>query len=193
MLTFEKCKHTNKYNSPDMKVIFLDIDGVLNTDNGRAKRSDRGLPTRDKYEELFDEDAVANLRLVLEAVPEALIVIESAWKTSLGGLPVLREMWKFRNMPGRIHSVTEDLKSFPELLDLDLSDMDNFAKVMGLGKGYGIKKWIEEHAAEEIQYVIIDDVPDFLPEQRPHVVCPNSFIGLSRDNALEAIGILNMM
>lgn len=173
-----------------MRVIFLDFDGVINTDKGRDSRISRGLPTRDKYDELFDEEAVENLRMIMEAVPDAHLVIESTWKTSLGGLPELREMWKIREMPGRIYSVTEDAINFPDLLNLDLSDMDAFAKVAGMGKGYGIKKWIENHYSPGFQYVIIDDVPDFLPEQKLHLVCPNARVGLTSVDAIRAIEIL---
>lgn len=173
-----------------MRVIFLDFDGVLNTDRGRNNRLSRGLPTRDKYEELFDEEAVENFRMIMAAAPDALIVIESTWKSSLGGISELREMWKIREMPGRIYSVTEDAINFPDLLNLDLSDMDVFAKVAGMGKGYGIKKWVERHYSPDFQYVIIDDVPDFLPEQKSHLVCPNARVGLTAEDAIRAIEIL---
>ena len=173
-----------------MKIIFLDIDGVLNTEEGRKKHAEKGLPTRDQYEELFDEEAVDNLRMILEVVPDAVLVIESAWKSSFGGISRLREMWEYRNMPGKIHSVTEDLKAFPELESLDLSNFDNFMKVQGKGKGFGIKRWLEQHAPEDCKYVIIDDVFDFLTEQKPHVVCTDPRIGLTKEDADAAINLL---
>lgn len=173
-----------------MKVIFLDIDGVLNTEVGRIVRLENGLVTRDEYEELFDEKAVENLKYLLEKVPDALLVIESAWKTSIGGISRLRKMWKDRSMPGKIHGVTQDLMDFPELLNLDLSDPDNFLKVQGKGKGYGIKQWLEQNAPNDCKYVIIDDVFDFLPEQKNHLVCPDTRIGLTQEDADAAIKIL---
>lgn len=173
-----------------MKVIFLDIDGVLNTDVGRRIRREKGLAIRDQYEELFDDKAVENLKYLLGNVPDALLVIESSWKTGIGDISRLREMWQYRNMPGEIHSVTEDLKAFPELESLDLSNFDNFMKVQGKGKGYGIKKWLDQHAPEDCKYVIIDDVFDFLPEQKPHMVCTDPRIGLTKEDADAAINLL---
>lgn len=99
-------------------------------------------------------------------------------------------MWGYRKMPGKIHSVTEDLVVFPELLNMDLTDMDAFMKVAGMGKGYGIKKWLEQHASHDCRYVIIDDVPDFLPEQQAHVVCPDSRVGITLEDAEKAIAML---
>ena len=174
-----------------MKVLFLDFDGVLNTDKARAERNEKGLPTCDKYEELFDEEAVENLRLILDSVPDVLIVVESAWKEALGGISTLRRMWKDRGMPGKIYGITKDGDNIADLLEVDLSDFENLAKVMGEGKGRGVRNWLDEHARGDCRYCIIDDVNEFLPEQIPFLVSPDSRIGLTEEDALKAIAILN--
>ena len=86
----------------NMKVIFLDFDGVLNTENYQVRRRSEGLPVMDSYGHLFDPEAIANLGSILEAVPDAKIVVESSWKVM--GLLHLRQMWKARNLPGEINA-----------------------------------------------------------------------------------------
>jgi len=70
-----------------MKVIFLDIDGVLNV-----------IPQgHDKYGGIFHPEFVENLRTIIEAT-DAKIVISSTWRMS--GLNIMKEMWSARNLPG---------------------------------------------------------------------------------------------
>ncbi len=85
-----------------MKVIFLDFDGVLNTENYQVRRRSEGLPVMDSYGHRFDPEAIANLGSILEAVPDAKIVVESSWKVM--GLLHLRQMWKARSLPGEINA-----------------------------------------------------------------------------------------
>lgn len=59
------------------KVIFLDIDGVLNT-KWWYTQMNRNTP-KDKYGYAFDPKAVANLRRIVEETG-ADIVISSSWK-----------------------------------------------------------------------------------------------------------------
>lgn len=44
------------------KVIFLDFDGVLNTENYQAKLRQEGKPQCDDFGQVFDSDAVENLK-----------------------------------------------------------------------------------------------------------------------------------
>lgn len=78
-----------------MKVIFLDIDGVLNV-----------YPQgRDEFGSLFHKHFEDNLRLVIEKT-NAKIVISSTWRYS--GLKVMKDMWKQRNLPGEVIDITPD-------------------------------------------------------------------------------------
>lgn len=68
-----------------MKVIFLDIDGVLNT------KYWENMKVRDQYGHTFDPNSVANLARIIEETG-AEIVISSSWKCL--GLDTLQKMWK---------------------------------------------------------------------------------------------------
>ena len=76
-------------------VIFLDIDGVLNT-KWWYTQMHRNTP-KDKYGYTFDPRSVANLKKILDETG-ADIVISSSWKSF--GLSELEEMWQDRGLPG---------------------------------------------------------------------------------------------
>lgn len=81
-------------------VIFLDFDGVLNTEQYQAQLAIDGKPTKDAWGPLFDPRAVANLRKILDATSVG-IVISSSWRY-LHRLSSLRMMWEVRELPGEI-------------------------------------------------------------------------------------------
>ena len=59
------------------------------------------------------------------------------------------------------------------------------------GKGNEVKQWIERHAPDGCKYVIFDDTPDFLPEQRGSLIHVNLRVGISPEDVSMAITILN--
>ena len=75
------------------KIVFLDIDGVLNT-GWWYTQMDRNTP-KDKYGYAFDPKSVANLKRILDETG-AEIVISSSWKSL--GLSELEEMWLDREI-----------------------------------------------------------------------------------------------
>jgi len=77
----------------DYKVIFLDIDGVLNL-----------IPQgEDEYGDLFHPHLVNNLKSIIDKT-DAKIVITSTWRFS--GLKFIEDMWKHRGLPGEIIGIT---------------------------------------------------------------------------------------
>ena len=111
------------------KVLFLDFDGVLNTEKYQSELRSSGKNGWDDFGQLFDPEAVENLKMVLDAVPGVLLVINSSWK--LEGLNTMKAMWKARELPGSIHSVTPDY--VPDLLNIDLDNYENIALLSGKG------------------------------------------------------------
>ena len=166
------------------KVIFLDFDGVLNTGKYQRRLREKGEKWYDDYGPLFDPEAVANLRMVLDAVPDARLVISSTWK--IDGLAFLRNLWEDRGMPGTIHGVTPDCAS--DLTDVDLSDPDNIAALAG--KGGEVKAWLEENASKDCRYVIFDDTEYFFEDQMPHLVRTRPLDGILEEDARRAVRIL---
>lgn len=75
------------------KIIFLDIDGVLNV----------YCHNRDEYGCTFHKNLEDNLKLIIDNT-NAKIVISSSWRDS--GLEIMKEMWLFRNLAGEILDIT---------------------------------------------------------------------------------------
>lgn len=160
-----------------MKVIFLDIDGVLNV-----------YPQgRDDYGSIFHKHFVDNLSWIIEQTG-AKIVISSTWRFS--GLDIMIEMWKVRNLPGEVIGITPD-----------------FMHQTGttLQRGKEIIAWIEEWEKINTKiksYVIIDDDTDMEPEQLKNFVktsgntTHSDFVdgggyGLTKECSQKVIDILN--
>ena len=159
------------------KVIFLDIDGVLSP---RWWDSDK---QSDNYGRLFDAKAVANLSKIVEET-EAEIVISSSWKNV--GLVELQNMWRDRNLPGKIVDITPDYMSDELLLKEDSSNMDYLYE-----RGSEIQGWLLLHGDDVGRYVIIDDMDDILPEQLSHFVQTDPEFGITIDDVKKIVHLLN--
>jgi hypothetical protein len=156
------------------KIIFLDIDGVLNTENficayhyirTGKKDPDIVIPIQDEFGDMFDPMAVRALKYIIEETG-AKIVISSTWRHS--GLKVMQLMWEMRDLPGEVIDVTPFLNG---------------------PRGEEIAEWLRENQTD--QYVIIDDDSDMLFEQKQNFVQTNFRYGLTFDKADEVISILN--
>ena len=160
-----------------MKIIFLDIDGVLNV----------MLHDRDKYGSLFHPQFVYNLKRIIDKT-EAKIVISSSWRMS--GLETMQNMWKDRDLPGEVIDITPDGWNLYKR-GLVHRDYD---------RGHEIEHWLNTNDVEA--YVIIDDDMDMLEYQMPKLVltrnnldhedCVDMGLGLTSKCADKAIKILNV-
>jgi methionine--tRNA ligase beta chain len=163
-----------------MKTIFLDIDGVLNVD----------YADRDQFGHIFRDEYVQNLKEVIEKTG-AKIVISSTWKDK--GIERMLDLWKERNLPGEIIDVTPDC--------VDVCEATNIVYYDQVKRGHEIKLWLDRHP-EVTQYVIFDDIQDFLDEQQDYFVnCSTGepvkpwklgIPGLKEECKIKAINILNM-
>ena len=163
------------------KVIFLDIDGVLNT-KWWYNQMDRNTP-KDKYGYAFDPKAVANLRRIVEETG-ADIVISSSWKCM--GLSEMEDMWEERNLPGKVIGITPNSVSDELLVDADIDSIKLFHI-----RGEEIKEWMARHGKQVSNYTIIDDMDNMLPDQQSHFVQTNPEEGITEEDVQKTIKILN--
>lgn len=176
------------------KIIFLDIDGVLNVEvyinafwdickrmelSRTQAASLRMEQMRDDYGNLFCPTATRKLEWLIE-ITKAKIVISSTWRMS--GLEQMQAMWKDRKLPGEVIDITpihitkrEPGKSFSERLE----------------RGNEIKEWLSKHK-EIKRYVIFDDDNDMLPEQLPYFVQTDEVYGITTANVLQAVEIFKL-
>lgn len=150
------------------KILFLDFDGVLNTEHYQSLLQYQGKPWQDEYGAFFDPKAVKQLKRIIDAT-DADIVVESSWKYL--GLDAMKELWEVRNLPGTIIDITPSL--------------------LGKNKGVEIASWLSEYAKQDIRYVIIDDEYVILDSQLPHFILTNPYEGITEEQANRAISMLN--
>ena len=167
------------------KILFLDFDGVLNTEYYQDLLQYLGKSWQDEYGALFDPNAVKQLKRIIDAT-DADIVVESSWKYL--GLDAMKELWEVRNLPGRIIDITPSKISDECLLS---SNLENIHSTMLHCKGIEIASWISKYKTQDIRYVIIDDEYIILDSQLPHFVLINPYEGITEEQTNKAISILN--
>ena len=173
-------------------LIFLDFDGVLNTENHFAKMTVEGVSTRDYYGPKFDPKAVANLQKIIKAT-DAWIIVSSSWRYM--GLKDLQRMWADRNLPGWIAGITPLHTDDDKLLETDLSQLDEItAEMFNSSRGNEIKAFFNEmpgNSSDAQRYVILDDLNEVLPEQESHFIRINPVVGITESDAEKAVEIIN--
>lgn len=155
-----------------MKVLFLDIDGVLVTKTDQSSRIIEGVDTDDKYGQLFSPLCIAELSRIIEATG-AGIVITSTWR--IDGLATMRFMWNDRKLPGYVEGITP--------LSQDRSH-----------RGSEIKRFINE-APEWFKiekFIMIDDETwHYDQDQLGRLIRTTWDYGLTKEKADLAIQMLN--
>lgn len=152
-----------------MKVIFLDIDGVLNST--RSCIAFGGYPWPDSNWEWFDMVAVRLLRKLIKETGSK-VVLSSSWRTTLAG-----DRWN-------------QLQNFLGISFLDRTRSD----IMSYNRGDEIQQWINDCKEEVDAYVIIDDMEPstFHKHQQPNFIHVNHEDGFSYDNFYQAAKILGV-
>ncbi len=160
------------------KIIFLDIDGVLNVNESG----------RDRFGRLFHKQFENNLGYIIEQTG-AKIVISSSWRMS--GLKIMQEMWKERQIPGEVIGITP--------FETYVVENETGKFYDSISRGEEIQLWIDKHNVTN--YVIIDDnIDEILESQKnkfvntsgnmDHKDCVDAGYGLTRECAIQAVEIL---
>lgn len=122
-----------------MRVIFLDIDGVLNSERYFKQRDPEGLSVVDSASSI-DPAAVALLNDLLAAT-DGKIVVSSTWRLGRS-VPELEELLVSRGLrAGHVVGKTADLYGQP--------------------RGSEIRLWVDTHEVK--RFVILDDDSDMEP------------------------------
>lgn len=172
-----------KHKGYNEGIIFLDFDGVLNTECFQEYLRKNNEVRTDKFGYLFAPEAVANLAQIIEQTG-ASVVITSSWK--IEGIDWIRELWNKRQMPGTVVGMTE-------FAEIDFNSLepseDSLALAIG-SRGSEIASWMNKYAHLDTPYAILDDINDFLPEQQVHFIRINPRYGITKEDALHAIDCL---
>ena len=155
-----------------MKIIFLDIDGVLNYTQWYVDDRNPG----NLYGEEGDLDPLCINRIInICNETGAKVVISSDWRISWYGTQM-----RLANM-----GLTEDyvIDKTPERIWITVPGFDH-------SRGAEINDWLEAHP-ECSNYVIIDDRTDFKDDQQEHFIKVNPYCGFTDELMNKAIKILN--
>lgn len=150
------------------KYIFLDFDGVLNTEQNRAERAVSGKAMSDEYGPLFSLKSASYLGEIIERT-NAQIVVSSSW-SKLYDLDEIRQMWALRGLPGKIYRILPD---YPEAKN----------------RGEAIAQFMKH--CGDTPYIILDDEDNFLTEQKDNFIRVNPVTGISKNDVELAVVRLN--
>lgn len=185
MFNFKKTE-ANEMPKEKCKIIFLDLDGVLNTANYYDRLQHEHLPTEDIFGTLFDPKAVEQLSHIIDST-NAKIVISSSWRYS--GIANMRAMWKARQLPGEIYDITSLFVADDYIREHMEEENFDFYEAMTSVREMEISAWLQEHP-EVTNYVILDDLDSFR-QHEAHLVKINPKTGIANDDTERVITILN--
>lgn len=151
-----------------MKILFLDIDGVLNHEKFYKNISKLELVHNNYPYTEFDPTSVSYLNKILDET-DAKLVVSSSWRLDSN----LKKIFKEVGIKHKIYDVT------PWLIRYDVH------------RGDEINEYLKKHSNIK-RYCILDDIDDFYDYQKPFFVkCDAHKDGLNENKANKAIEILN--
>ena len=169
-----------------MKVIFLDIDGVLNSENSLME------------DDSLEEDLILNLKEIIKNT-KAEIILSSSWRVLFNSLR--RLMDRLGKVGLHISGLTPDGVSWKWIENQNLKPSakyrDTYTNWEGkkiditTDRGAEIFKWLSDHKEVET-FVILDDEDFDIKNYFPNELIKTNFkTGLSKEDVKKAINILN--
>lgn len=166
-----------------MKILFLDIDGVLNHDVWFGSDAYRNHQENWRVS-MFDPDCVARVNRILQETG-AKLVVSSSWRD----MADLADIFKGVGLPTKFDTTPYAEVIYPDLnpiLDI-FSDTDDVRYY----RGSEIKWYLDHNIKEDYVYCILDDDHDMLKEQSEYFVNTSNPNGLTDKLTEKAINILN--
>ena len=157
-----------------MKIIFLDIDGVLNCESAYRLGECQYVEwiwedgRKDHYQRFCSWSKDLLNKLIKET--GAKIVISSTWRHS--GIEFMRKVWEMEEMEGEIIGITPSLRTkglhIPRGMEIDYYLKEDL-KFSHINWDEVIQREYMEKTGVD-NYIIIDDDSDMLYKQRNHFV-----------------------
>lgn len=162
-----------------MKVVFLDIDGVLNSDFWNESHQ-----LEISNGEYIDEEKVKLLSKIIENT-DAVIVLHSAWRFWLNEnlQPIRKEA---DNLLALLHKYKINI--YDKTPDLSSEEIRK-AKKFSMIKAREIMTWLGEHQGVE-GYLVLDDLDLYSEEISRFQIRTDSMVGLTDKDVAWAIKML---
>jgi hypothetical protein len=126
-----------------MKVLFLDMDGVLNNQQAFLRDRPKGL----RY---WAPENVAVFKNMMKRLPDVKIVISSAWRINVS-VPQFNQMLKAIGVKNKVIGITP--------AGLPNQDVDDGIIIAHARRGHEIAAWLKENPQVK-KFVILDDSDD---------------------------------
>lgn len=150
------------------KIIFLDIDGVLNSQDFYASdRYDR-TKSRLEYESMLDPHAIKRLNEIIERTG-AYLVLSSTWRL------------RFRSKYART-----DIQEFFSKAGIKGTFLGRTTTKWDRFRGNQIQQWLDDQRGEPESFIILDDDSDMVHLSQHLVHCKNQH-GLTDEVVEKAI------
>jgi hypothetical protein len=143
-----------------MKIIFLDMDGVLCTQRAHIAQGLQHMPNHHPFMDALDREAVGMLN-AFTAQFYTKYVLSSTWRKQHTQTEMEQHLRKY-GWKGEFH---DDWKT----------DED------GPVRGWEIERWLGNHR-DVTNYIILDDNSDMLDSQKFHFVQTDEWNGLTAQN-----------
>lgn len=158
----------NLINKPDtINIIFLDVDGVLNSINNLIKVYEKTHRQHSGYNYPFDEECLNNLCFLVEET-NSKIVITSTWRRHEKGIKVLLDKLEEYNLADKVIGYTP---------------------ILNKTRGKEIKKFLSTLDYKP-NFIIIDDDTD-MDDLISYLINTNPYFGLTSENVDNGIKMLN--
>lgn len=141
-----------------MKIIFLDIDGVLNSWATLYKITTEKLQLLNNLIELTG----------------AKIVISSSWRIGSEDVNDFLDKNFSNKYTSRLDNPNQKL-----IDNIFYKNTIGLTDTFGPSRGDEIKRWLDNHSDDVESYVIFDDDTDMLDEQLEHLVQTDTYYGLT--------------
>lgn len=165
-----------------MKIIFLDIDGVVATADtywgGKVNKSD---------EELIDKNCIDNLNIIVKETG-AKIVISSSWRY-INHINDLQKLFEKCGFIGQIIDRTPIWNEYKN--DVGINKVNDLLYFWDHERGNEINMWLQRNKEKIESFIIIDDeVSDIYPIFPDRLIITSMDGGLKEKHIIESINLL---
>lgn len=181
---------------PIQRLIFLDIDGVLNNADS---------DTTEKY--VIEEDLIERLKKIVDSVPGCAIVLSSTWRYKLFSREKVKEIFASHKIPLYISCTPYGSNRVDEIgcwlgtnTDFPVSESCKDSMLNYFSEEFTVKEYILEKQLKGLEnFIVIDDTNlvrerrEFTPILSERFVHVNQITGLSEEDVVKSIHLLRMI